>query len=126
MDPALSEIKHALRSLKARQTFVELRIKLAGIDASEKIYHEIELLKAEKHLAMLLRQNIVAIATSPDQELRSILESFKTGAVTGLVASKDLRWEDLFAHVDYSIEALEEKLQLVKIKEEELNKLLRE
>lgn len=125
MDAALVEIKTALQSLKSRYKFVDLRSRFIS-EPSEKVFHEINLLKAEKDLLMLMRKNLAVVATSPDPELRLMLENFKHGQVTGLVLNKELSWEGLDAYVDSLIEKLELKYERLEAKQNELKELMQE
>jgi len=76
---------------------------------SEPLWHEIQLLKSERQLALLLKQNLVAIMTSPLKEVREIFEQFRNGPLTGEVIKNQLSWEQLFLNIDTRLLKLEKK-----------------
>lgn len=125
MDSAISNVKQTLQSLKQRYRFVELRSRFIS-EPSEKVFHEIGLLKAEKELLMLVRSNLAAVITSPDPEIRNMINDLKKGAVTGLLLSKELSWDELSDYTNLQIQRLEKKLASVEAKERELAELMQD
>lgn len=122
-DNHLEEITEKVRSLQKRYTFVEMRSRFIT-DQSERIFHDIGILKAEKELLSLVQQHMTLLITSPNAHIRTTLIALKNGALTGKIFSKEMTWEELYLHVDYLIADLELKYELVQHKEQELERLV--
>lgn len=117
------EIAEKVRSLQKRYTFVEMRSRFIT-NRSERIFHDIGILKAEKELLSLVQQHMTLLITSPNAHIRATLTALKSGALTGKIFSKEMTWEELYLHVDHLIADLELKYELVQHKEQELERLV--
>ena len=122
MDPIEDLRKHYGQHV-THAKFVNLRKRFIT-DQEEHIFHEIQLLKSERKLIELLEPNLALALTDEDPNIRQMVSTFKNGAVTGQVISKQIDWEDLYNYIDDKLSILEDKHDIVEQKRKELQAYL--